>query len=61
MFGASHLMKLNVIMTCFVFSFSMCHLAISFFLSFIQEVFHVYLNEFEIVVTHLFFVILCKI
>ena len=27
-------MKLNVIMTCFVFSFSMCYLAISFFLKF---------------------------
>ena len=35
MFGASYLMKLNVIITCFVFSFSMCYLAISFFLSFI--------------------------
>ena len=26
----------------------------------VQEAFHVYLNKFEIVVTHLFFVILCK-
>ena len=26
----------------------------------VQEVFHVYLNKFEIAVTHLFFVILCK-
>ena len=26
----------------------------------LQEAFHVYLNKFEIVVTHLFFVILCK-
>ena len=26
----------------------------------IQEAFHVYLNKFEIAVTHLFFVILCK-
>ena len=34
MFGASYLMKLNVIITCFVFSFSMCCLAISFFLKF---------------------------
>ena len=34
-FGASYLMKLNVIIICFVFSFSMCYLAISFFLSFI--------------------------
>ena len=25
-----------------------------------QEAFHVYLNKFEIVVSHLFFVILCK-
>ena len=30
-FGASYLMKLNVIIICFVFSFSMCYLAISFF------------------------------
>ena len=28
MFGASYLMKLNVIITFFVFSFSMCYLAI---------------------------------
>ena len=35
MFGASYLMKLNVIITRFVFSFSMCYLAISIFLSFI--------------------------
>ena len=34
MFGACYLMKLNVIITCFVFSFSMCYLAISFFLNF---------------------------
>ena len=27
----------------------------------IQEAFHVYLNKFEIVVTHLFFVILCNV
>ena len=26
----------------------------------IQEAFHVYLNKFDIVVAHLFFVILCK-
>ena len=26
----------------------------------VQEAFHVYLNKFEIVVTHLFFLILCK-
>ena len=34
MFGACYLMKLNVIITCFVFSFSVCYLAalaISFF------------------------------
>ena len=30
------------------------------FFSSVQEAFHVYLNKFEIVVTHLFFVILCK-
>ena len=35
MFGASNLMKLNLIITCFVFSFSMRYLAISFSLSFI--------------------------
>ena len=29
-------------------------------LPYIQEAFHVYLNKYEIVVTHLFFVILCK-
>ena len=34
MFGLV-MMKLNVIITCFVFSFSMCYLAISFFLRFI--------------------------
>ena len=33
MFGLV-MMKLNVIITCFVFSFSMCYLAISFFLKF---------------------------
>ena len=27
----------------------------------VQEAFHVYLNKFEIVVTHLFFVILCNV
>ena len=34
MFGACYLMKLNVIITCFVFSFSMCYLVFSFFLKF---------------------------